>query len=78
MTPDNRSFPERWQSTVTNVRSSADRLQASADALPPEATVTTAEGLHKLYSRHIAALADHSVALNCLNRLIAERCGGDS
>lgn len=71
------SFAERWRLTVRNVQDGADRMQATADAFPRGIAAMISLDVDALYLRHAEALADHTVALNCLGRLIAERLGDD-
>ena len=68
-----QDFAERWRSIVRHVRDGAERLQATADSIPPELVPGIAPDLRGLLAWHAEAFADYAVALNCLGALIAER-----
>lgn len=70
-----QDFAERWQSVVRHVRDGAERLQATADDIPPELVLGADPDLRGLLARHARAFADYTVALNCLGALVAERSG---
>ncbi len=71
-----QDFAERWRSVVRHLRDGAERLQATADRIPPDLGRDADPDLCRSFTRHIEAFADYTVALNCLHALIAERTGG--
>ena len=67
-----QDFAERWRAVVRHVRDGAERMQATADDIPPELVLGADPGLRGLLARHVEAFADYAVALNCLRVLITE------
>ena len=76
MKPIEQDAAERWRSVVRRVQDGVERLQATADEIPPDVGQNADPGLRGSFTRHIEAFADYTVALNCLHALIAERSGG--
>ena len=68
-------FAERWRAVVRHIQDGAERLQATADALPPDLPSSAEANLRGLVARHAKALFDHTVAMNCLDALIADQLG---
>ncbi len=69
-------FPDRWQAAVANLRLQTERMQATADALPPNIKLTgerqlSPDPLHPL-TAHLAALCDYTTALACVQALLLE------
>ena len=71
-------FVERWRAVIRHVQNGAERLQATADAIPPELSPGVEANLRGLLARHTEAFTDHAVALNCLDALIADHIEGGS
>ena len=71
-----QDFAERWQSVVRNLQDRVERLQATADGIPPDLHRDADPDPGGSFTRHVEAFADYAVALNCLHALVAERTGG--
>ncbi len=69
-------FVERWRAVIRHVQNGAERLQATADAIPPNLSLGVEVNLRGLLARHTEAFTDHAVALNCLDVLIAAHIEG--
>jgi hypothetical protein len=72
MNKSDEKYAELWRRTVGNIKCGADRIQATADAFPSENASLTMQDAEILFARHAAALADHTVAVNCLFHIMAE------
>ncbi len=73
MNGSEQNFTECWRRTVQNIKDGADRVQATADAFPADIGGMTVLDLEIIFARHAAALADHSVAINCLFQIMARQ-----
>ncbi len=65
---------ENWRRCVVNLRHATERLQATADAIPPELAspgTWPASDVAALLERHLTTFGDYTVALSCLQALLA-------
>nr|WP_321984661.1 hypothetical protein [uncultured Lichenicoccus sp.] len=65
---------ENWRRCVVNLQHATERLQATTDEIPPElAALETrpASDVAILLERHLTTFGDYTVALSCLQALLA-------
>ena len=71
-----RDFAHRWSSTVHHLQETAARMQTAVNAIPSEPLVDNAGVVRSSLTKQMAALLDHTVALNCLSMLMSENDRG--
>ena len=65
---------ESWRRCVVNLQHATERMQATADAIPPELTPAMSRSspeMAALLERHLITFGDYTVALSCLHAVLA-------